>query len=141
GEQMGELLASGLDEAGVRTDTHDRLGDSERDDLCISQDPPGVLRRFRQEIVSRTEHGNQQQVEVGEHRVPPGSTVRIGTADFDLTVTRPYLTAATPAVELLIERPQRASLSMTPRSRRLESSWLKTQPHWTNVREFPHSSD
>src|SRR5436190_3108103 len=101
-EEMRELLARGPDEAGVRADPHDRLRDRERDNLRVGEDAPGVLRRLRQEIVSRTEHSNQQQVEVGEHRVPPGSTVRIGTADFDLTAARPYPTATTTAVELLI---------------------------------------
>src|SRR5579859_54874 len=101
-EQMRELLASGPNEPAVRADPHDRLRDSQRDDLRVGQDPPGVLRRLRQEIVSRTEHSNQQQVEVGEHRVPPRSTVRIGTADFDLTATGPYPPAATSAVELFI---------------------------------------
>jgi len=52
---------------------------------------------MRQEIVSRTEHRNQQQVEVGEHRGPLWSTARIGTADFDLTAVGPDK-----AVELLI---------------------------------------
>ena len=44
-----------------------------------------------QEIVSGTEHRNQQQVEVGEHRGPLGSTARLGTADFDLlrSILRP----------------------------------------------------
>jgi hypothetical protein len=60
-----------------------------------------VLPPPRQEIVSRTEHGNQQQVEVGEHRGPLGSTARIGTADFDPPATGPYR-RATSAVELLI---------------------------------------
>ena len=34
--------------------------------------------------------------------VPPRSTVRIGTADFDLTAAVAYRRATTPAVELLI---------------------------------------
>jgi hypothetical protein len=62
----------------------------------------GVLRRLRQEIVSGTEHSNQQQVAVGEHRVPPRSTLRIGAADFDLTASITYRRDATSAVELLI---------------------------------------
>jgi hypothetical protein len=53
--------------------------------------------RLGQEIVSGTEHRNQQQVEVGEHRGPLRSTARIGTADFDLTAVGPYK-----SVELLI---------------------------------------
>ena len=99
---MRELLARDLEEPRVGGDPHDRLRDAERDDLRVGQDPPGVLRRLRQEIVSGTEHRNQQQVEVGEHRGPLGSTVRTGTADFDLTATGPYRRAATSAVELLI---------------------------------------
>jgi len=39
---------------------------------------------FRQEIVRGAEHRNEQQVEVGEHRGPLGSTARLSTADFDL---------------------------------------------------------
>jgi hypothetical protein len=37
----------------------------------------------RQKIVGRGEHGREQQVEVGEHRGPLGSTLRLGTAGFD----------------------------------------------------------
>ena len=101
-EQVRELLARDLQEARVGGDPHDRLRDRERDDLRVGQDPPGVLRRLRQEIVSGTEHSNQQQVEVGEHRGPLGSTARIGAADFDLTAAGPYLRTTTSAVELLI---------------------------------------
>ena len=36
------------------------------------------------------------------HRVPPGSTVRIGTADFDLTATSPYRRVPESAMEVLI---------------------------------------
>ena len=97
-----ELLARNLDETSVGGDPHDRLSDREGDDLRVGQDASGVLRRLRQEIVSSTEHSNQQQVEVGEHRGPLGSTARIGAADFDLTAPGPYLAATASAVELLI---------------------------------------
>ena len=101
-EQVAELLASSPDKPRIGADPHDRLRDGQRDDLRVGHDPPGVLGRLRQEIVSRAEHRNQQQVEVGEHRVPPRSTVRTGTADFDLTTTHTYPTATTSGVELLI---------------------------------------
>jgi len=97
---MDKLFACNTEEPLVRGVPHDRLRDRERDDLRVSQHPPGVLRSLRQEIVSGTEHRNQQQVEVGEHRGPQWSTARIGTADFDLTAAGPYTTAKT--VELLI---------------------------------------
>src|SRR5579859_4276525 len=102
GKQVPEPFAGGFDEAGVRWDPHQRLRHREGDDLRVGQDAPGVLSRLRQEIVSGTEHGNQQQVEVGEHRVPPRSTVRIGTADFDLAASSPYRPDTPSAVELLI---------------------------------------
>jgi hypothetical protein len=78
------------------------LRDRERDDLRVGRHPLGVLHSFRQEIVGGAEHRKQEQVEVGEHRGPLGSTARIGAADFDLTTTGPYLTDTTSAVELLI---------------------------------------
>ena len=45
-----------------------------------------------QEIVCGAENRSEQQVEVGEHRGPLGSTARLGTADFDLR----SITPATP---------------------------------------------
>jgi hypothetical protein len=67
--------------------------------LAISApDAPGVSTSH----LGGTEHSNQQQVEVGEHRVLPRSTVRRGTADFDLTAAGLYRPSATSAVELLI---------------------------------------
>jgi len=100
-EQVRELLAGCLEEPRVRRNPHHRLGNAERDDLRVRQHPSRVLCAFGQEIVGSTEHRNQQQVEVGEHRGPLGSTARTGTADFDLTAPGPYL-GATSAVELLI---------------------------------------
>ena len=90
---MRELFTRDFDETSVGGDPHDRLRDRKGDDLRVGQDPSGVLRRLREEIVSGTEHSNQQQVEVGEHRGPLGSTARIGAADFDLTASGPYLGA------------------------------------------------
>jgi hypothetical protein len=100
-EQVTEAFARDREEALVGGNPHDRLGDAERDDLRVGQHPSGVASRPWQEIVGDAEHGNQQQVEVGEHRGPLGSTARAGTADFDLTAVGPSKTAAA-AVELLI---------------------------------------
>jgi hypothetical protein len=80
------------EELAVGRDVHDRLGDGERDDLRVRHAAPGVSPPPRQEIVGRGEHGSEQQVEVGEHRGPPGSTARIGTADFDPPRYVPYST-------------------------------------------------
>ena len=99
-EQMREVFARDPQETLVRRDPHHRLRYTERDDLLVGQHPSGVTGPLRQEIVGSAEHRNQQQVEVGEHRGPLGSTARIGTADFDLTAAGPYNTAK--AVELLI---------------------------------------
>jgi hypothetical protein len=94
---MRESLARNSEEPLIGWDTHDRLRDAERDDLRVGQHSSGVAPPLGQEIVGDAEHGNQQQVEVGEHRGPLGSTARIGTADFDLTAVGPY-----EDVELLI---------------------------------------
>jgi hypothetical protein len=99
-EQVHQPLARNLHEAPVRRDAHDRLGDQQRHDLAVAQAPTGVGLTGGQEIVRRVEHHRQQQVEVGEHRGPLGSTARIGTADFDLPRYVSYST--TTVVESLI---------------------------------------
>jgi hypothetical protein len=100
-EQMHEPLVGDGKKPLVGGDPHNRLRDAERDDLRIGQDPSAVARPPGQEIIGNAEHRNQQQVEVGEHRGPLGSTARIGTADFDLDAPGPYSATST-AVELLI---------------------------------------
>jgi len=92
-----ESFAGRLDEPLVRRDPHHRLRDAERDDLRVGHAATGVSLASQQEIVRTAINRDQQQVEVGEHRGPLGSTARIGTADFDLTAVGPYK-----AVELLI---------------------------------------
>jgi hypothetical protein len=82
-EQVHQLLARDAHEAPIGGDTHQRLRDQQRDDLRVGQAAPGVLLAARQKIVGGAEPHREQQVEVGEHRGPPGSTARIGTADFD----------------------------------------------------------
>ena len=73
-------------------DSHDRLGDTQRDDLCVCDHPTGVPWRFRQEIVSRAIHGDAESVEVGVHR---GLLVDgdFSTADFGLSAQNPSNTA------------------------------------------------
>ncbi len=50
----------------------------------VGQASAGVSGHLRQEIVSGAEHRSEQQVEVGEHSGPHGSTVVWSTADFNL---------------------------------------------------------
>jgi hypothetical protein len=89
------------EEPPIGRDPEQRLRHAQRDDLGIRQAALGVLRSIRQEIVGRAEHGNQQQVEVGEHRGPPEGRRRlVSTADFDHCRYVPFPTA--PAVESLI---------------------------------------
>jgi hypothetical protein len=99
-KQVREAFARHPQEPLIGRDPHQRLRHAKRDDFRVSQATPGVPGSCRQEIVGGAEHRNQQQVEVGEHRGPLGSTERLGTADFDLTAVGPYKTAK--AVELLI---------------------------------------
>ena len=94
---MAEPLPGGGEEPLVGANPHDRLRDSEADDFRVGQDPSCIAGPPRQEIIGDAEHSNQQQVELGEHRGPLGSTARLGTADFDLAAVGPYK-----AVELLI---------------------------------------
>jgi hypothetical protein len=79
-----------------------RLGDAERYDFRVCDDPLGVPRPLAQEIVSRHVNGNQQQVEVGVHRGP----LRVGgwvlsTADFDPAAYKPARSTS-PPVESII---------------------------------------
>jgi hypothetical protein len=96
---VGKPLPRGLEEATVARYRHDRLGDTERDDLRVCDHPPGVPCRFRQEIVSSAINDRAESVEVGVHR---GLLVDgdFSTADFDLSATNPSNTAT--AVESLI---------------------------------------
>lgn len=95
-KQMSQAFRSDSEKLAVLVDPHDLLSDGERDDLRVGHASPGVLGLLGQEIVSGTEHRNQQQVEVGEHRGPLGSTARLGTADFDPAAPNPYPTAPKP---------------------------------------------
>ena len=97
GKQMRETLTRRVDEPRVGGDPHERLRHTERDDFRVGHSATSVPLASREEIVSTAINRDQQQVEVGEHRGPLGSTARKGTADFDLTAVGPYK-----AVELLI---------------------------------------
>src|ERR1700681_3236394 len=98
-EQVDKPPPRGLEEETVARYRHDRLSDTERDDLRVCDHPPGVPCRFRQEIVSSAINDRAESVEVGVHR---GLLVDgdFSTADFDLSATNPSNTAT--AVESLI---------------------------------------
>ena len=66
-----------------------------------------------QEIVGGAEHRSEQQVEVGEHRGPLGSTALLDTADFDLL---PSLLA-----QATLPRPAAWNQSSRPRHRPTQS--------------------
>jgi len=100
-KQVTEPPRGGGQEAPIGDDPEQNLSDAQRYDLRVRHASFGVLRPLRQEIVGRAEHGNQQQVEVGEHRGPPEGRRRLlSTADFDRCRYVPFPTA--PAVESLI---------------------------------------
>jgi hypothetical protein len=99
---MHELRASGPDEPGIGSDPMIACATAS---VTTSASVRIRLAFFagsgrKSSAVQNTEIS--KQVEVGEHRVPPRSTVRLGTADVDLTTTHTYPTAAASAVELLI---------------------------------------
>lgn len=101
GNQMRQSLTRDGEKLPVGIDTHDRLGNGERDDLRIGHAPLGVLGLIRQEIVSGAEHRSEQQVEVGEHRGLLWPAVIQSTADFDPAAPNPYPTTR-PTVESTI---------------------------------------
>jgi hypothetical protein len=104
GEQMRQPLAGDREKPTVRRDPHDRLSDTQRDDLRVCDSSRSVVVPFGQEIVGRDEHGREQQVEVGVHRGLQGRRCGLSTADFDpaaLYSSKPLTNTAT-AVESLI---------------------------------------
>jgi hypothetical protein len=93
-EQVAQVLFGDREKPSIGRYAHDRLGDAERDDLCVCDASPGVLRSFRQEIVSRHVNGCEQQVEVGVHRGPLWSAMLLSTADFDPAAQKPPMSTA-----------------------------------------------
>ena len=69
-KQVPEPAGGEREKPPIGRDAEQGLGDAQRDDLRIGDPSLGVLGPLGQEIVGRAEHGNQQQVEVGEHRGP-----------------------------------------------------------------------
>jgi hypothetical protein len=100
-EQMPQPRGRDRQELAVRRDIHHRLGDRERDDLRIGHASPRVLCPIGQEIVSRGEHGREEQVEVGEHRGPLGRRRALGTDRLRPPLTQP-LSTTPPTVESII---------------------------------------
>jgi hypothetical protein len=82
-KELAQLPARRPQELPIGADPQDGLGHAQRDDLRVGDPSPGVPRPLGQEIVSGAEHRSEQQVEVGEHRGPQGSTAQLSTADFD----------------------------------------------------------
>src|SRR6187200_319293 len=99
GEEVVQALAGNGEEAAVRGDAHDRLGDAEGRDLGVGDPAAGVSGLLGQEIVRRAINDGAESVEVGVHR---GLSVDgcFGTADFGLSASNPSITAA--AVESTI---------------------------------------
>jgi hypothetical protein len=96
---MAKALASDLEKAAAAWDPHDRLCDTERDELRVGNHPTRVCGGFWQEIVRCAINGDAEQVEVGVH----GGLLVDGvldTADFGLSVQNPFATAI--AVESII---------------------------------------
>lgn len=75
-KQARQLASRSPQKPAIGADAQQRLGDAEGDDLRIGDPSSGVSRPLGQEIVRGAEDRGEQQVEVGEHRGPPGSTAR-----------------------------------------------------------------
>src|ERR1700710_1527370 len=99
GKEVVQALAGDREEATVRGDAHDRLGDAEGRYLGIGDPAAGVPWLLGQEIVCRAINGGAESVEVGVHR---GLSVDgcFSTVDFGLSASNPLLTAV--AVESTI---------------------------------------
>jgi hypothetical protein len=96
---MSEALGGHGEEPPVRRDPHDRLRDTERDDLSVCDPSTSVPPPLGQEIVRRAINGDEKSVEVGVH-VASWSTMPLDTADFGLFSQNPSNTAT--AVESII---------------------------------------
>jgi hypothetical protein len=70
-------------ELAVRGSIHHRPCAVPGEDFRVRHALAGVPPPPRQKVVGPDEDGGHLQVEVGEHRGPPGSAAREGTADFD----------------------------------------------------------
>jgi hypothetical protein len=89
-------MAGGRQELRIGAAVKHRLGDAQRDDLRVGDPSPGVGGSARQEIVDGAVNSDQQQIEVGVHRGPPGvDGWQQSTADFDLPAYVPFPTATT----------------------------------------------
>jgi hypothetical protein len=91
GKQMPQPPARHGEEAAVRGDAHDDLGDRQRDHLGVIEFPAGVRRPAGQEIVGGDINRGAEGVEVGVHR---GLQVdgAIATVDFDPSASNPGTT-------------------------------------------------
>src|SRR5579863_433645 len=67
-EQVREPFDGDRQEPGIRRDPHDRLRDTQRDDLRVGDPAPRVPSSFGQEIIRDAVNNREQQVEVGVHR-------------------------------------------------------------------------
>jgi len=89
---VAKALCRHSQEAPVRWDAHDRLGDGQGDDLGVVELAPAVGRPAGQEIVGGDINRGAEGVEVGVHRGLRVSGVR-DTADFGPSARGPFSTA------------------------------------------------
>ncbi|HEX3325104.1 MAG TPA: hypothetical protein VHR65_08260 [Solirubrobacterales bacterium] len=92
GEETAKAFAGDCQEATVRWDAHDRLGDAKRGDLGVGDPAAGIAWLLGQEIVCRAINDGAESVEVGVHR---GLSVDgcFSTADFGLSALKSSITA------------------------------------------------
>ena len=88
-EQVSESLCGDLQEPALAGYSHDRLGDTQRDDLRIGHRTTRIGGRSWQQIIGRAINGDAEQVEVGVHRGPLVGDA-FSTADFGLPARNPY---------------------------------------------------
>ena len=90
-EEVPELASGGSQEAPIRRDAHQHLGDAQSHDLGVAQLATRVGRPFGQKVVGRAVD-TDKQVEVGVHCGLQVDDVE-DTADFDLRYLVPMATA------------------------------------------------
>ena len=84
GKEMVEALASHRQEPAIGGDSHDRLGDTERDDLGVADPAPGGRPGLWQKVVGCAINHGAESVEVGVHRGLRADGVR-STVGFGLS--------------------------------------------------------
>jgi hypothetical protein len=92
GEQMSDLTAGGPQEAPVRGDAHEHLGDGQGDDLGVARSAAGVPPPLWQKVIGCAINNGAEGVQVGVHRGLQADDV-LDTVGFGPSASNPFTSA------------------------------------------------